>query len=179
MLMTAERSLLVVVDAQERLLPAMSGADRVIKNMGLLLRAADELAVPVLASEQYPRGLGPTVPEIAALLPTPAIAKTTFNCLDEPLFAAPFSACDRSVVILTGVEAHVCVLQTALQCKAAGRQAYVVADATASRVEASAERAYARLRDEGVRIVTAEMVVFEWLGRAGTPAFKKLSGLIK
>jgi nicotinamidase-related amidase len=145
------------------------------------MKAATELKVPVIASEQYPRGLGPTVPEIAGLLPADAapIAKTAFGCLDEPAFTKRFAEVDRPQVVLTGVEAHVCVLQTALQCQALGRAVYVVADATASRLPASAERAYARLAAEGVRIVTTEMVVFEWLGRAGTPAFKALSGLVK
>ena len=181
MLMSAERSALVVVDVQERLMPAVETPERVLRNLGILLRAAAELSVPVLASEQYPRGLGRTLPDIAALLPKGGspIEKTAFGCLDEPVFAERFEALGRDQVVLTGVEAHVCVLQTAFALREAVKAVFVVADAVSSRVALSAERAFDRLRGAGVDIVTTEMVVFEWLKRAGSPAFKTLSGLVK
>jgi nicotinamidase-related amidase len=181
MLMAAERSMLVVVDAQERLLPAMAAPETVIRSLSILLKAAAAVDVPVLASEQYPRGLGPTVPEIATLLPegNAPVAKTAFGCLDEPVFAGRFAAIGRPQVVLTGVEAHVCVLQTAAQLRAKGCEVFVVADAVSSRVPLSAERALARMAAWGVEVVTAEMVAFEWVRAAGTPAFKTVSGLVK
>lgn len=181
MLMSSRRASLVVIDAQERLVPAMSEPERVIKNISILIRAARELGVPILASEQYPRGLGPTLPEISDLWPADLepIAKTDFSCLDEPVFARAFKKIDRDQTIICGVEAHVCVLQTALAARSVGKNVFVIADACASRVPLSAERAYDRLRDEGVAVATTEMVVFEWLRRAGGPAFKTLSGLVR
>jgi len=181
MLMSSRRASLMVIDAQERLLPAMSESERVIKNISILIKSARELSVPILASEQYPKGLGPTISEISDLLPAgiEPIAKTDFSCLDEPVFAAAFKAVDRDQTIICGVEAHVCVFQTAIQALSAGKNVFVVADACSSRAPSSAERAFERLRDEGVAVVTTEMVVFEWLRRAGGPAFKILSGLVR
>lgn len=181
MLMSSRRASLVVIDAQERLVPAMSEPERVIKNISILVKAARELAVPTLVSEQYPKGLGSTLPEISDLLPADVepIAKTDFSCLDEPVFAEAFKAIDRDQTIICGVEAHVCVLQTAIGALTRGRNVFVVADACSSRAPSSAERAFDRLRDEGVAVVTTEMVVFEWLRRAGGPAFKTLSGLVR
>lgn len=181
MLMSSKRASLVVVDAQERLVPAMSDPERVTRNIAILIKAARELSVPILATEQYPRGLGRTLPEISDLLPPSAdpIEKVDFSCLDEPAFAAALKTLDRDQIILCGVEAHVCVLQTAIRARALGLNVFVVADASSSRAAESAERAYDRLRDEGVAVVTTEMVVFEWLRRAGGPSFKTLSGLVR
>jgi len=181
MLMSSRRASLMVIDAQERLVPAMSEPERVIKNISILIKSARELAVPILASEQYPRGLGRTVSEISDLIPPEAepIEKMNFSCLDDPVFANAFKNIDRDQTIICGVEAHVCVFQTAIHALSAGKNVFVVADACSSRVALSAERAFERLRDEGVAVVTTEMVVFEWLRRAGGPAFKSLSGLVR
>lgn len=181
MLIAAERSVLVMVDAQERLLAAMADQETVVQRLGVLLKAAKETGVPVIASEQYPRGLGHTIPALTELLPEGATVaeKTVFGCLEEPAFTEPFRALDRKQVILTGVEAHVCVLQTAAQLIEAGHEVYVVADAVSSRVPLSAERALTRMAGWGANIVTTEMVAFEWVRRAGTPSFKVISGLVK
>jgi len=180
MLIAAEQSIVVVVDAQERLLPAVADPQSVVRNLSILLKAAAAVDVPVLASEQYPRGLGPTVPEIAGLLGDSApVAKTTFCCLDEPAFAERFAAIGRKQVVLTGVEAHICVLQTAARLRDRGHDVFVVADAVSSRVPANAERALARMASWGAEVVTTEMAAFEWVGRAGTPSFKTISGLVK
>lgn len=180
MLLSAQRSVLVVVDVQERLLPAVRDQERIVRNTGLLLRAARELAVPVLVSEQYPKGLGPTVASLKELVPDGAmVEKITFSCTGEPAFLDRLDDIGRDQLVLCGTEAHVCVLQTALGLAAAGRSVFLVADATGSRDPRNAELALARMRMNGVQVVSTEMVVFEWMERAGTPAFKALSALIK
>ena len=180
MLLSAARSCLVVVDIQERLAPAVANPEGVIRRVGILMRAAQRLGVPILVSEQYPKGLGPSVPEVASLAPVGAtVAKLHFSCAAEPEFAKRVEALDRDLVVVAGMEAHVCVLQTALGLKEAGYCVAVVADAVTSRRELDRSMALERMRGEGVTIVTTEMVVFEWLHRAATPEFKELSALIK
>lgn len=180
MLLHAERSCAVVIDEQARLLPAMTGADVLVANTQRLLQAAQRLNVPVLASEQYPRGLGPTVPTVAPLLPSGSIVeKTQFSCVRNPAFANRLRQLGRSQVVLAGIESHVCVLQTALDLLQQHYAVFVAADATASRTRDSHERALARMARAGAEIVTTEMVVFEWLEDAGNPAFRELSLLVK
>lgn len=180
MLMSAAQSCLLVVDMQARLVPTMATAQAVVNNAGILIKAAKRLGVPLLVSEQYPRGLGPTVPEIAALVPADrTLQKMHFSCIGDADFAGRFREIGRRQAIVAGVEAHVCVLQTAEDLLAAGVDTFVVADATSSRTQQNHAAAMERLRDGGARIVTTEMVVFEWLTRAGTPEFKELSALVK
>ena len=184
MLLSVKRSTLLIVDLQEKLAPAVHELRRVLANVKILLSAARALGVPVLASEQYPKGLGPTLPEISALLtsagaPRPVVEKTHFSCLAEPGFAEFLAPAPRDQIVLAGIEAHVCVLQTALDFKAMGRDVFVVADACSSRTQANAELAYKRMRKNDIDVVSTEMVVFEWLHQAGNPAFKSLSALIR
>lgn len=180
MLIKAERSCLLVVDVQSKLAPTTRDSERVVANISVLLKAAARLGVPVLASEQYPKGLGPTVEEIARLLPPGSILdKVHFSCLGDTGLAGRFRELGRDQAVVVGLEAHVCVLQTSLDLIDDGRQVFVVADATSSRAAANREAALRRLETAGCGVVTTEMVVFEWLGRAGTPEFKELSALIK
>ena len=184
MLLSVKRSTLLIIDLQERLAPAVHDLKRVLANVKILLTAARSLGVPVLASEQYPKGLGPTLPELSALLssgetPKEVIEKTHFSCLAEPGFAEFLAPAPRDQIVLAGIEAHVCVLQTALDFKAMGRDVFVVADACSSRTKENAELAFKRMRKNDVDVVSTEMVVFEWLHQAGSPAFKKLSALVK
>ncbi|MGF1641127.1 MAG: hydrolase [Rhodospirillales bacterium] len=180
MLIGAETSCLLVVDIQERLLGAMADPQSVVRNTTVLLKAAAELGVPVLASEQYRRGLGATVPEVAALVaPDRVVEKMHFSCFGDEGFARRFREIAKPQVVVAGIEAHVCVLQTAEQAVDAGLRVFVVADATSSRTVANHSTALERLRAGGAEIVTTEMVAFEWLARAGTPAFKRISALIK
>lgn len=169
-LISAVDSTLLVVDLQERLMPAIADADAVVENAGRLVRAATRLGVGVAATEQNPAGLGATVGAIAGLLPAPAVAKTTFAAEIDP---------GPGRVVALGCEAHVCVLQTVLALRAQGREVAVVADAVGSRRPDDRERALARMRDHGVDVVTTEMVVFEWLGSSGNPAFREVLQLIK
>ncbi|MCU0895525.1 MAG: hydrolase [Rhodospirillales bacterium] len=180
MLLSAADACFLVVDIQDKLLPAVRHQDAVVANTRVLLQAARALGVPVLASEQYPRGIGSTVAPVAELLPDGSVVeKLHFSCLADPGFARRFAALGRSQAVVCGLEAHVCVLQTVEQILSAGHEAFVVADAVSSRAEASHALALRRLEADGARIVTTEMVVFEWLGQAGTPVFRELSRLIK
>ncbi len=180
MLMSASASCLLVVDIQERLAPKVKAPRTVIDNATVLLKAARRLDVPVLVSEQYPRGLGATVLDLAPLLTEgEIIEKLHFSCIGERSFAERFRALGRPQAVVAGMEAHVCVLQTVEDLLAGGTETFVVEDAISSRTERNHAAAIARLREAGARIVTTEMVVFEWLAVAGTSAFKDLSALIK
>jgi nicotinamidase-related amidase len=180
MLMSAADSCLLVVDMQARLVPSMATKQTTVDNARILIEAATRLNVPLLVSEQYPRGLGPTVPELAAVIPEGrTVEKMHFSCIGDPGFAERFRAIGRRQAIVAGVEAHVCVLQTVEDLLASGTETFVVADATSSRTEQNHAAAMERLCGAGARIVTTEMVVFEWLAKAGTPEFRELSALIK
>lgn len=183
MLLRSTASQLLIVDVQERLLPAMVDGERVMHGCRVLLEAATELGVPAAISEQYPKGLGATVPAVlekaggAEVMP-----KTVFSCAHDEALRALLDerrAQGRLQVVVAGLEAHVCVLQSCLGLRAAGFQVACVTDAMAARAQASVETAKARMLHAGVTLVTVEMVLFEWLGAAGTPAFKKLSALIR
>jgi nicotinamidase-related amidase len=180
MLLDAAHSFLVVVDVQERLAPAMNAGEDAIARCALLMKAARRLEVPILLSEQYPKGLGPTVPAIAALAPEDAtVAKLHFSCAEEPAFMDKVETLRRDHAVICGIEAHVCVLQTAIGLADRGYAVIVVEDALASRKESDKAAALRRMERAGVSVVTAEMVVFEWLGQAGTDAFKELSQLLR
>ncbi len=157
-------------------MPAVHDADRAVANGAWLIRIAQRLNVPVLASEQYPRGLGHAVAAIRELLPPEAfMEKLHFSCAAERDCMRRIDALDRQQIIVIGAEAHVCVLQTALDLRAAGRDVYLVADAVSSRSPRDVELALERMRAEGVRVVSREMVVFEWLHQAGDNRFREIS----
>lgn len=180
MLIEAKRSGLLVVDVQERLAPAIAGREEVIAACTVLIEAAGRLGVPVLASEQYPKGLGPTVEPLRSRLdPATILPKTAFAATGEAEIERAVRALDRDTIVICGMEAHICVLQSALGIRMMGLNALVVADATGSRNPWHRDLALERLRADGVEIATTEMVLFEWLARAGTPEFKALSPLIR
>lgn len=180
-LLSRDDSVLVVVDVQEKLVPAVPAASRVIERVRLLLEAARLLHVPVIATEQYPKGLGLTVEPVRAALPagTVPLEKTEFSCVPVPAFASRIMTLGRDQIVVAGLEAHVCVGQTALDLAGMGKRVFVPADAVASRREEDAAVALRRLERAGVVITTAEAVVFEWLRRAGTAEFKALSAVIR
>lgn len=180
MLIRTERSLLLVIDVQARLAPAIHDGPRLTDNIIKLLQASLSLQVPVLATEQYPRGLGRTLPEVAELMPDDAVfEKIHFSALAEPGFAARLETFGRKQLIVVGMEAHVCVLQSVLELLDAGYEVFLVADGTGSRRAENASLAIERMRDAGARIVTSEMVIFEWMRRADIDCFKQISALIK
>jgi nicotinamidase-related amidase len=172
------RSVLALIDLQERLVPAIAGGDEVVANAARLLSAAEQLGVPVLMTEQNPKGLGPTVPGVARPDGTvPVVAKMEFDaCRARGVVdALP----PGHHIVVAGCEAHVCVLQTVLGLLDRSRRAYVVADAIGSRRPENKAAALARLDRAGAEIVTTEMVLFEWLGTAEDPAFKPVIALVK
>ncbi len=180
MLIRRERSGLLIVDVQERLATVMADPRRVIHHCGLLLRFARRLGVPVLASEQYPQGLGPTMIDLRAWLePDDIVAKTCFSCVDDPAWSARWTGLGCGQAVVAGVEAHVCVLQTALDLKARGIDVFVVTDASGSRHEGNEAAAWRRLGAAGIALVTVEMVLFEWLRAAGTAEFKDLAPFVR
>ncbi len=175
MLMRTDRSVLLLVDLQERLQPAINNAEQVLEACLWLTQVAQGLQVPVICTEQYPRGLGMTLPALRNLLPTAAIVeKIHFSAVpDGQIFQMPGG--DRGQFIVTGTESHVCVLQTVLDLLDAGRQVFVVEDAVGSRRASDKALALARMRQNGATIVSREMVVFEWLRQAGTDQFRTIS----
>ena len=180
MLIKPDLSCLIVIDMQERLVPAMQAPARTIKNTRLLIKTASRLSIPVMLTEQYPKGLGRTVPDIkTAADDLPVYEKVHFACMEDEEFAKAFRALNRKQAIITGMEAHICVMQTAAKLMDEGFEVFVVTDATSSRTLESEKACLDRLQAIGAGIVTTEMVVFEWLGQAGTPAFKELLPLIK
>ena len=179
----AQHSQLLIIDIQERLASAMPAdiLENVIKNNNVLLTAAKELDIPIIHSEQYPKGLGNTVAAIAEHFPetNSAVTKTSFSCSNAEGFNNLVAKHKRQQIIITGIESHICVLQSALLLQRAGYAVYVLEDAICSRKKLNHKNAIERLRQSGVVISTVESVVFEWLSDAMHPKFKILSKLIK
>jgi nicotinamidase-related amidase len=179
----ADSALLVVVDIQQRLGDAMPNKvlNRVLQNATLLIRSAGFLAVPIIRTEQYPEGLGATHPLIATALTdnVTSLQKTSFSCCGSPAFQHAIERAKRQQIVLVGMEAHVCVLQTALDLRAAGHEVFVVEDAICSRRLENYQNALERLREQKVSVISAESVVFEWLGDSKHPHFKAVQALLR
>jgi nicotinamidase-related amidase len=184
LLCAAESSQLVVIDVQVRLTAAMppEAREQVIRNTGILLQAARLLELPVIATEQYPKGLGVTEAALTQHFPDnlDVVCKTCFASSGAAGFNAALDAHPgRHQAILTGMEAHVCVLQSAMELLGRGYQVFVVEDAVSSRNEAHRQNAMARLRQAGAIVTNTESVLFEWLRDASHPHFKAITALIK
>ena len=172
---------LVIIDMQERLASVMPGdaLQNVVKNCGILLQAAALLEVPALYTEQYPKGLGRTLPELMQWLNTkPRVEKTAFSSCDEPTFCRQLTS-DRPQVVLAGMEAHICILQTALALQDMGRLVFVAEDAVLSRNAINKANALDRLRQAGIVVSNTESIVLEWLGVAEGETFKQISRLVR
>jgi nicotinamidase-related amidase len=190
---------------QEKLFPKMLNQTKILKNISILIESASILKIPVLFSEQYPKGLGKTIAELKVLKdsfdgfyhnnpnygfvsrknffnpdPAPALVveKTTFSCGGSKKFIKILKSLNRSQIIITGIEAHVCVLQTAIDLKGMNYHSFVVEDAISSRVKKSKDIAKKRLGNNGCDLVSTEMIVFEWIKDSGDQNFKKISRLI-
>ena len=180
-LLNAEQCALVVVDIQEKLLPPIYEKERLVRNSQLLIRAAKILSLPVIVTTQYSRGLGQTVPEVASLLPdvTP-LDKLEFGCFRNGQFCSSVAGLNRrNTLLLCGMETHICVLQTAMGALAQGHCVHVAADAVGSRSELNWKLGLDRMRDAGAVISSTEMMIYELLGKSGTPAFKEMLQFIK
>ena len=177
MLLTARGAALLLVDLQQRLVPALHDGETVVARAVRLAEAARLLDVPIGATEQYPDGLGPVVAPLAAF-PQLTLSKTAFSATDAPGFATLLPAGTAEVVV-AGCEAHVCVLQTVLALQEAGLRVAVVADAIGSRDPASVTAALDRMARHGAEVVTSEMVLFEWLRDSAHPRFREVQKLLR
>ena len=174
-------TLLLVVDMQERLQPLIHDDAQVRARAAALAEGCRILGVPVVVTEQYPKGLGRTVPELRPALDAAggALEKTAFSCADDPAVRARLDALGRNNVLLAGVETHICVLQTALDLVAGGRAAHVVEDAVGSRAPANKQAGLERMKRNGVEPSTVEMALFELMRDSRHPAFKRVQALIR
>jgi nicotinamidase-related amidase len=170
-------SALLLIDFQAKLMPAISEGAEVVRRAALLAAIAEKLNVPIVATEQNRKGLGATIPELAAFVQKP-IAKQTFDAFRDAALLAHLPA-DRRTIVVAGCEAHVCVLQTVLGLLAGGFRVAVTIDATGSRREADKQAALSRLAAHGAELVTTEMVAFEWLAAADDPAFRSILERVK
>jgi nicotinamidase-related amidase len=169
----------LVVDVQEKLMPLIHQGQQVIRNIAFLLDACKVLGVPAMATEQYPRGLGPTVPELAQRLPPGLPEKLAFSCCAVPAVEAALRREGRTTVLVAGIETHVCVLQTVLDLLALDLNVMVAADAISCRYPIDHDIALWRMEQAGAVPCTVEAAVFELTGAAGTPAFKEISRLVQ
>jgi len=175
MLIERDRSVLLVVDIQERLLPHIHEGEAVLAHAVWLVKLAQRLGVQVMLSEQYPKGIGHTVAALRELTFPEAIGeKLHFSCVAAKCLER-LPGAEQPQVVVAGTESHVCVLQTVLDLLAQGRQVFVVAEAVGSRRPADKDLALARMRAHGAEIVSREMVAFEWLKQAGTDEFRAIS----
>jgi len=175
-----QNACLVVVDVQGKLAQLMVDKDSLFKNIRILIQAAKILDIPILWCQQVPEALGPTVPEIAELLADEEpIDKACFSCCGEERFTAELNALGKEQVLLCGIEAHICVYQTAMDLMEGGLDVTVVADAVSSRTEQNRETALDRLSAEGANISSTEMTLFELLKTARHPQFREIARLVK
>lgn len=175
MLIQPEKSLLLIVDLQERLLPVIEGSQAVVKEAAWVSGLAQQLEVPVWVTEQYPQGLGATDPELRKSLADAVYwEKVHFNAYAESGFAQALAESGRQQIIICGAEAHICVLQTVLGLLQAGYKVYWLAEATCSRRSAEASLARRRAELAGAVVVSVDMVAYEWLERCNTAVFKQI-----
>jgi nicotinamidase-related amidase len=171
---------LVLIDFQEKLFPAMHDKDKLLRNVVKLVQGAKVLEIPIILTEQYPKGLGSTIPEIKSLIPDiKPIEKVCFNCCDEDQFCTALDGLKRKQLLIAGIEAHICIYQTALALVQAGYEVQVVGDCVASREPENKVTALSRLVSEGVILTTMEMALFELLKEAKGDKFKQISSIVK
>lgn len=178
----AEQCALVVVDIQEKLLPPIFNKEQLVRNSQLLIRLAGILDIPGLVTTQYAKGLGPTVSEITSLLPhAEQIDKLEFSCFGSERFCGAVKALpdQRNTILVCGMEAHICVMQTVMAALNNGYLVHVLADAVGSRTEMNWKLGLDRMRDAGAVISSTEMAMYELLRASGTPAFKQMLPYIK
>ena len=173
----AERCALLVIDIQQKLLPPIFHKDELVRNAKLLIRAAEVLKIPAVVTTQYSKGLGPTVPEIASLLPeTDAIDKDRFSCFGSEMFCNLLKRLpgNRNTLLLCGMESHICVMQTALAALREGYIVHVASDAVCSRTEWNWKIGLERMRAAGAVISSTEMMIYELMRSSSSPAFKEM-----
>ena len=175
-----ENSIGVVIDIQSRLYPIIQGNEEITRNNRILIRGLQVLNIPIVVTQQYTKGLGETIPEIAEVLGEyEHIEKMAFSCCDEPRFNEDLALASKMYVIVTGIEAHVCVMQTVNDLIGQGYIPVVVEDCIGSRKPNDKQMAVERMRQAGAIITTYESILFELLKYSGTPEFKEISKLVK
>lgn len=176
----SEDSLLLIIDVQEKLVKALD-KDVIIKKVFNLTKSAKLLSIPVIVTEQYPKGLGSTVESIARELPesTPVFEKVSFNALDEEGVLSKIRTFNKKQIIICGIETHICVHQTAAALLREGFQVHVAKDACASRNKYEFKQGIERMEANGATITCVEIILFEWLKNAKNPCFKEIQSLIK
>lgn len=179
LLLDPNRSGLLVVDLQEKLVPLIHGGRTLTENAALIMDAANLLGVPIAVTEQYPKGLGPTLGQILGRATGPTLEKTLFSCRERRELWEQWHQEGRQQVVIVGIESHVCVLQTVLDLLAMGFECFVVKDATGSRSLHDKRTALSRMEIGGALITTTETTLFEWCADSRHPHFKQLSQWIK
>jgi nicotinamidase-related amidase len=179
-MLEAANTVLIVIDVQEKLTRVMHERDAMVSNLQKLVKGIQVLEVPIIVTEQYPQGLGVTVPELASLLTgVSPIPKMAFSCLGDDKFLSQFKALDRKQVLVSGIESHVCVYQTVCDLVAVGCEAYVITDAVSSRTPENKQTSIEMMKQVGARLTTTEAVLFELLKAAGGDKFKKINQIVK
>ncbi|MBU0754923.1 MAG: hydrolase [Planctomycetes bacterium] len=181
MLLQAQDSLLIVIDPQASLMPMVVDGGRVTKVTNKLISIARELSVPRIITEHFPEKLKPSIPEIAEHLADDykPITKKAFSCFGEVKFRNALAESGRKTLVLTGIETHICVLQTALQCKKAGYKVFVAVDGVSCRSQFDHDTAIRRMEQHGVVPITWEMIAYEWMRLGDSPEFRKVLPHIK
>lgn len=177
---TAQTALLLIVDIQAKLLPKIPDSQRLAERAAVMIACCRAMGIPIIATEQYPEGIGPTVDELKVLLAgCPVVPKRTFSCCREKSFMAALEKAGRRQIVLAGIETHVCVFQTAADLLDRGYAVQVPADAVGSRAAADREIGLGRMRARGADISSVESAVFELLQTSDRPEFKQVLRLIK
>ncbi len=179
-ILTKNNSILVIVDVQERLISSMSNQKALIENLSHLLRGMTALKMPIILTEQYPEKLGKTVDDLSSMLHNPTlISKLSFSCWQESAFRNKLTSVNHKNVILAGIEAHVCVYQSAIDLINNGFNVHLVADAVSSRKDSNRDFAIERMKQDGVKLTTSEMVLFELVRVAQGEDFKQILKIIR
>ena len=180
MRLSVEDTMALVVDYQERLMPVISGHEALEKRSVTLLKGLKTLGVPMVMTQQYTKGIGMTVPSITeAVGSSDYLDKLTFSCFEDEAIRRELLRLDKKTVVVCGIEAHICVLQTCIDLKAAGYTPVLVTDCIGSRSEEDLKIALLRAQSEGIVLTTTEALLFELTRKAGSPVFKEISRLIK
>lgn len=178
--LTRDSTMVLVVDVQGNLAQAMTEKETLFANLKKLILGARLLGLPIILTEQYPEGLGPTIPELRAILPdVQALRKVAFSCCGEPTIMQALERIGRKQVLVAGIETHVCIYQTTRDLLKRGYQVAVLADAVSSRHPNDRSIGLSRMRDQGATLASVEMVLFELMREAVGPTFKEMLKIIK
>lgn len=179
-MLSLEETVLIIVDVQGKLAQLMYKKDRLFENLQKIIKGMQVLEVPIIHMEQYPEGLGPTVPEVASLLTdVESISKISFSCWGNDLFKESLRSTGRRQVVIAGIETHICVYQTTMDLLQDGYEVQVVSDAVSSRTKKNRDIALGKLKDAGALLTTTEMALFELIKIAGGEKFKQLIKIVK